>query len=153
LVCRIAIGDFLHGTVTGAVLALVALPRRKTMREQDSYAEYELCEIEESITDLGGAPLCWKQGREYRHVGWLRVLGGNCRFWLYRDQEATLVAVQRESCEDCIASVRAEAARRSYGLVDLRKRASAAERDSCGASEARAGRRAYPSRSVLARAA
>ncbi len=97
--------------------------------EGDDYLRLEVGGVEEVMTDLGGASLCWKEGREYRHVGWLRVPDRSCTFWLYRDGGDALVAVmQSETCEECIAAVRDRAAERGYQLVDLR----ASSRSCCG---------------------
>ena len=97
--------------------------------EGNDYLRFEIAAVEEAMTELGGASLCWKEGREYRHVGWLRVPDRSCTFWLYRDGGDTLVAVQHsETCEECIAAVRDHAVERGYHLVDLR----ASSRSCCG---------------------
>lgn len=107
------------------------------MEDDDVYAEFEVSAVEKVMTSFGDAPLCWKEGREYRHVGWLQVPGRNCRFWLYARGEDTVLAVRRDdTCEGCIVTAREEARLRHYELVDLRASSAHLGRESCEDSTA-----------------
>ncbi len=100
--------------------------------DEDSYVEYEVVEVEEILVD-SGRYLCWKGGLEYHHVAWLRVVGRECAFAIYRDdREAMIVAVEQvDVCDECVERVRDFARARGCELVERRANWNAVDRPAC----------------------
>ena len=99
--------------------------------EEEDYFAYEINTVEEVPIDCG-ASLCWKEGREYRQVGWLRFPGRECKFQVYRNRADTIVAVEHLGvCEECIARVRELTSARGCELVELRAKRIENARHSC----------------------